>query len=175
MDQQVWALAAFDDGTGIGPALYTGGLFTASPGGDSYLARWGCPAVEVLPGCFGNPSVLAALSSAASLGGDFHVSLTCDLLTTGTGLLFAGFQHTDAAGCGLLAPGLGELFLGVAPPPLLVGSAPLSSGAVEFVLPVPDDPAAVGVEVALQGAAVGLLGPELAIELSNALAVTITR
>ncbi len=172
----ILALAVFDDGSGTGPALLAGGLFTSSPAGDSYLARWGCPAVEVLPGCFGNPAVLASLSSTASLGGAFHASLSGDELTAGTGLLFVGFDHTDAAGCGFFAPGFGELFLGVtAPPPLLVGSSALSSGAVEFVLPVPADPGAAGVEVALQGAVVWLIGPDLVIELSNGLAVTITR
>jgi len=36
------ALAVFDDGSGGGQALFAGGGFATSPGGDSYLAKWGC-------------------------------------------------------------------------------------------------------------------------------------
>jgi hypothetical protein len=135
----------FDDGSDAGPALVAGGDFALAGGqAANHIARWD----------------------------GLHLSLACDQLATGTGLLFFGFDH---AGCGLFAPGLGELLLGVVPSPLLVGSASLSAGAAGFALPVPDDPAVLGSEVAFQGAAAGLVGPDLEIELSNALAVTITR
>jgi hypothetical protein len=39
-DPSVHALGVFANGGG--PALYAGGAFTASPAGDSYLAKWGC-------------------------------------------------------------------------------------------------------------------------------------
>lgn len=45
-DVVVRALAPFDDGLGGGSALFVGGNFLLSPGGDSLLARWGC---EPLP------------------------------------------------------------------------------------------------------------------------------
>jgi hypothetical protein len=41
---EVSALAVFDDGNGGGPALCAGGSFLVSPAGDSYIAKWGCPA-----------------------------------------------------------------------------------------------------------------------------------
>ena len=44
MDAVVYALETFDDGSGSGQALFAGGWFTESPAGDSYLAKWGCPA-----------------------------------------------------------------------------------------------------------------------------------
>ena len=81
----------------------------------------------------------------------------------------------DAAGCGLFAPPLGELLLALAPPRQLVGSSPLSAGEAGFDLPLPADPALAGIAVALQGAAVGLFDPGTPIELSNALAVTVTQ
>jgi hypothetical protein len=41
------ALAVFDDGSGGGPALFVGGIFSNVPdSGDSYIAKWGLP-----PGC----------------------------------------------------------------------------------------------------------------------------
>jgi hypothetical protein len=81
----------------------------------------------------------------------------------------------DAAGCGLLAPGIGELLLGLVPVPPQVGLDDLSAGAAGFALPVPEATSLVGVHVAFQGAVVGLFDPGLPIELSNALLVTITQ
>jgi len=40
----VRAISIFDDRSGGGPALYMGGDFVASPAGDSFIAKWGCPA-----------------------------------------------------------------------------------------------------------------------------------
>lgn len=45
----VHALAIFDDGSGGGSALYVGGQFAVSPGGDSYIAKWGCPGEPPAP------------------------------------------------------------------------------------------------------------------------------
>lgn len=46
----VRALAVFDDGSGVGPALIAGGAFRASPTGDSSLARWrGCSIQPCVP------------------------------------------------------------------------------------------------------------------------------
>jgi len=174
MQAGVYALAAFDDGSTVVPALYAGGGFALSPAGDSYLAKWGCPAIEASPGCFGNPAALTS-SSAPALGSTFDVSVASDNLATGLGLLFLGSDGADAAGCGFLAPGLGELLLALAPLPHQIGSGALSAGSVAFALPVPDDAALVGAKVAFQGAIVGLFDPGLPIELSNALLVTITQ
>jgi hypothetical protein len=171
----VYDLAVFDGGTGTGPALLAAGIFESSPGGDSFVARWDCPAIQALPGCFGNPAALATPTSERSIGGTLEVALVTDQIATGLGVVFLGFDGTDAAGCGQLAPGLGELLLALAPPPLLAGSGNLSAGAAAFALPIPADPLLVGLEVALQGAALGVFNPGVPLELSNALSVTITQ
>ena len=158
-----------------GSTVYAGGLFTGSPGGDSFLARWGCPVIDEMPGCFGNPCALAALSSAATIGGTFSVHLSASGFATGLGLLFFGVDGTDAGGCGLFVPGIGELLLALAPNPVQVGSGLLHAGAVAFPLPVPDAPSLAGLKVAFHGVAVGLFDPGFPIELSNALLVTITQ
>ena len=45
MSGAVQALVVYDDGSGGGPALFAGGQFVqAYDSGDSYLAKWGCPA-----------------------------------------------------------------------------------------------------------------------------------
>jgi len=45
MNNQVFALATFDDGSGGGPALYAGGQFTTAGGvAANYIAKWGCEA-----------------------------------------------------------------------------------------------------------------------------------
>lgn len=40
LQSSVSAITEFDDGSGGGRALYIGGTFGSSPGGDSYLAKW---------------------------------------------------------------------------------------------------------------------------------------
>jgi len=167
--------ATFDDGSGAGAALFVGGAFVLSDGSDSYLAKWGCPVIETLPGCLGNPAVLQALSKAATVGGVFDLSLTSSLIPSGLALLFMGQDGTDALGCGLLAPGLGELLLGPVPTPLQLASGSLAAGVAGFSLAVPAQPALVGAEAALQGFALAVSTPGVPIESSNALLVTLTQ
>jgi hypothetical protein len=143
--------------------------------GDSYLARWSCPTIGALPGCSGNPAELTSLSEERSIGSTLEVSLAASQFTTGLGVLYFGLEGADAAGCGLFVPGIGELLLALAPMPQPLGSGALSAGAVTFALPLPDMPSLVGVDVALQGVAVGLFEPGVPLELSNALLVTITQ
>jgi len=57
----VHALAVFDDGSDIGPALIVGGSFLSSPALDSNLARWG--------GCPGQRQVFGDLSGDGSVDG----------------------------------------------------------------------------------------------------------
>jgi uncharacterized delta-60 repeat protein len=137
------------------------------------LARYANAEVLELPGCSGNPAALMGLAADAPIGGTFSVSLSSPDLATGLGVLFLGADGTDASGCGIVAPGIGELLLALAPMPHQVGSGSLSGGALGFALPVPDQPALVGAQVGLQGAVVGLSDPGLPIELSHALVVTI--
>jgi hypothetical protein len=174
-DDAVRALIEFDDGSGAGPALIAGGMFADTPMGDSYLARWGCPAIDTLPGCFGNPAALTSLSQERSIGSTLEVSLSSSDFPTGLGVLYFGLEGVDASGCGLFVPSIGELLLALAPMPQPVGSGSLSAGEVTFALPVPANPSLVGVHVAFQGVTVGLFEPGTPIGMSNALAVTITQ
>jgi hypothetical protein len=174
INQGVGALAAFDD-SGAGSALFAGGSFTTSAAGDGYLAKWACPTIDELPGCSGNPAVLASPSSAAEIGGTLDVSLSASVIANGVGQLYLGLDGTDAAGCGPFVPGIGELLLAGVPPPLLLASGHLTAGTAAFALPVPSDPAIVGVHVALLGVAVGVFDPGTPLELSNGLLVTITQ
>ena len=50
MNDRVWDLTVFDDGSGAGPALYAGGEFATSPAGDSFLAKWQGCTVQPKPG-----------------------------------------------------------------------------------------------------------------------------
>jgi hypothetical protein len=172
---EVEALVEYDDGSGAGPALIAGGDFDVSPGGDSYVAKWGCPAIDVLPGCFGNPAELISLSEERSIGSTLEVSLSSGAFSTGLGVLYFGLEGVDAAGCGLFVPSIGELLLALAPMPQPVGSGSLSAGEMTFALPVPANPSLVGVHIAFQGVTVGLFDPGTPIGMSNALAVTITQ
>jgi len=155
--------------------LFTNGRVVHPDGSVSNWRRWGCSNVQTVPGCFGNPAALEALSSAAVLGGTFTVSLSASQFATGLGLLFLGFDGISFLGCGFFAPGIGELLLAFTPVPQQVASGALGAGSVGFDLPVPDQPALAGLQVALQGAAIGLFDPGLPIELSNALRVIITQ
>jgi len=170
------ALAAFDDGSGSGEALFAGGSFATSPAHDSFLAKWACPgsAIEVVPGCFGNPAVLAAQSGDVALGQTFLATLSPSSFSTGAGALLLGLDNTDAAGCGVFVPGIGELLLS-ASPLVTLASGPLSGGSLGFALPVPNQPSLLGAAVALHGACIGLGSPGVPIELSNGLTATIVQ
>jgi len=168
MNLAVWALTVFDDGGGR--ALYAGGPFTSSPGGDSYVAKWSCPVIASVPGCAGNPAVLAALAPSAPLGAPLPLQVTGSAALSGLALVYAGAPGVDARGCGLLVPGLGELLLALAPPPLLVANQGLAGGTSLLSPFVPSNPSLAGLTVYLHGLAVDLALPK-PIELTNALAV----
>ncbi len=170
LDGGVGSLAVFDGGDG--PALYVGGSFTSTPAGDSYLAKWGCPVppITALPGCAGNPATLEALASGAPLGAPLPLRITGSAAASGLGQAFFGASGLDAGGCGLLAPGIGELLLALAPAPSLVASGSLAGGVCDVAPLVPTTPALSGVTAYLQGLALdlALASP---IEPTNALAV----
>jgi hypothetical protein len=126
--------------------------------------------VETLPGCFGNPASLTSLSSEATLGSAFSVSLSSGTIANGLGALFFGSDGTSAAGCGLVLPGLGELLLSPIPVPKQLAAGPLAAGTLLFTIPVPDNPGLLGLQIALQGAALGM---DFTLEASNGLRLTI--
>ena len=106
------------------------------------------------------------------MGQPFDVQLVAGAYPSGVALLAAGLDGTDASGCGLLVPGLGELLLALAPVPRTLADAPTVGGIADFALVVPALPTLVGQTAVLQGANVALPGGE--IELSSGLALTFT-
>jgi hypothetical protein len=156
---------------GAGALLAAGG-FTVSPGGDSYVALWGCPAIASLPGCAGNAATLEALASSAPLGVPLPLRITGSAAASGLGQVYFGASGLNAGGCGLLVPGIGELLLALTPTPSLVAGGILARGVCDLAPTVPATPALSGVTAHLQGLAIdaALANP---IEPTNALAVTL--
>ena len=162
------SLADFDDG--VGPSLYAGGSFTVIASGDAYIAKWGCPTIASVPGCATNPATLTAFAPTAPLGKVLSLHITAVAATTGLGHLYFGGAGTDASGCGLLLPGLGELLISAVPAPYLLASAALGGGVCHLSFLVPAVPAYVGLTAHVQGAALDFAQPQ-PIELTNGLAV----
>ncbi len=176
---KVWAsgphaLATFDGGSG--PALYAGGEFKVSPGGDSYLAKWaGCPpqGFHTLPGCFGNPATLVAQSPSLAIGRLAVFELASQIGGAGWGLLYIGVEGVDGVGCGLFLPGLGEVLLALAPAPIQLTDAPAAGGLAQFRVQVPLEPLWIGLDVSFQSAHVAVFTPGAPLEYSNALSATV--
>lgn len=174
LKDEVYALVAND--AGPRSSLYVGGRFTASPGGDSYVAEWaGCvaPGFDLLAGCFANPASLGSPSAGLVLGGAVVFDIQSQAGADGVAFLHVAPKGVDTAGCGLFVPGLGELLVAVVPQPILVaaGAAPL--GQAQFQLPIPNQPQLAGLELTFQGAIVSLALPGFPLELSNALAASL--
>ncbi len=164
----VYALATFNDGNG--PALYAGGNFEISPAGDSFLAKWGCPAIATVPGCAGNRPTLTALETRAPLGSSLPLRITDSAAQNGIGAVLFGAPGFGANGCGLVLPRFGELLLGLAPPPGLAVAAPLVSGTCSLAVLVPNQSFLKGSRQHPPGVAADAALPNL-LELTNALAV----
>ena len=145
-------------------------VFTVSPAGDSYLAKWGCSPITSLPGCAGNPATLAALAPSAPLGAPLPLRITGSAAVSGLGVVVYGGPGIDGSGCGLVVPGFGELLLALAPAPKTLTSGVLAGGVCDLSPLVPSIPSLSGVTAYLQGAAVDFVLAQ-PIELTNALAV----
>lgn len=153
------------------PTLLIGGNFTASPSQDAYLARWkpcGLAGLSVLPGCVAHNTQLQSLSPGLLLG-QSAAFRSSEALGDGVALLFVGLDGTNASGCGLLLPGLGEWLLSAAVSPLQIGSAATVNGSAAFQVPVPTAPALLGKQFALQSAHVLTSLPGIPVSLSNGL------
>jgi len=154
-----------------GPAVLVGGVFTASPGGDSYLGRWkacGLGSFSTLLGCFGNSAVLKTLWAGLVQGqaADF---MSTSAQGDGLALLFTGVPIAFGTGCGLLVPGVGELLLSTLNGPYQVGGASTANGTASFQVSVPSQPALVGLDLGFQSAHLATSVPGLPVSLSNAL------
>ena len=165
----VHALASFDG------ALQAAGPFTVQETDDSYFGVWGCAAsggYVSLPGCFANPALLTSDDPGMPLGGSTLIELTASAPTDGLALLYGGAGGVDGSGCGLLLPGIGEVFTSVAPLPALLAQVPATAGAAAFDLPVPFNPLLAGKSVVLQGFHVDLSAAPAQVELSQGLVGT---
>lgn len=167
---QVNAMVSFDSGSGA--VLCVGGSFTTSSTGDSFLSAWGgCPPFGFGTdlGCGGNIATLDSFSAGLVLGRTSQIRLRASAPVSGLGQLYAGSLSINTSGCGLPLPGIGELLISLLPSPLLLGTAPTSTGQVQFPVAVPNNPQLVGQVVSLQGAFLVTSLPSTPVELSNAL------
>lgn len=135
------------------------------------IATWGCSpqALQLLPGCQGNPSTLNALGGPAVLGQTFSLDVTTQAFSEGFAAYYLGLNGVNASGCGLWLPGMGELLLAVTPTSLRVGIAPLTASASSLSLAVPNTPTLAGAELYFQTIALGLWLPGTPLEFSNGL------
>lgn len=165
------SFGVFDDGMGGGAGLYIGGTFDTSPGGASYLGKWGCPGdpFESMLGCFDNQATLLASTAELHLGSPFDLTLFPGQFSSGVGLLFVGADGTGADTCGVFVPDLGEILLAAVPGLVPLGTQGLVGGVATFPLAVPNSPSFVGVRVAFQGAAVDVTDPAFPSALTNGL------
>lgn len=168
-DSGINELASFDDGQGA--ALFAGGGFiTAFDSNDSFLAKWGCLGIELVPGCHSNAAALVALQGAAPIGQSLELALQDAAHAPARALLFLGLDGSDASGCGVLIPGVGEVLLFLGPPaPFLLAQAPTIGSSAQFELAIPADPQLAGKKLAFQALNVSAA----ALELSSALLVTL--
>ncbi len=153
--------ATFDGGAGSAPIVDIGAFEV--PASD----------FTAVAGCFGNPVGLGPISASFAVGQPFGLRLTASAFPVGLGVLFVGADGTDAFGCGLLLPGLGEVLLTLAPGPIVLASAGTAGGTSEFALALPPNPALAGVDVAFQGINIAVTTPGAPIELSHLVRATV--
>lgn len=117
------------------------GVFLISPQGS----------VTPLPGCFGNAGTLAHTAGTPAIGQP--VTLASDVAQASGSLAFVGVAGGLIAPgpCGVVVPGIGEVLLGLAPPPIVVGGGPWSGAPVSFPLALPNAVDLVGAHVYFQG------------------------
>jgi succinyl-CoA synthetase beta subunit len=122
-----------------------------------------------VPGCAPGGSSLAATSLELVTGTTFVATLQTPLPGASVGVLAAGLPGVDAAGCGLVLPGLGELLVAPQPAPATLATAAIAGGEAVLSCAVPAIPALVGQAVMLQAAAAS----PGAVELANGLVATV--
>ena len=157
-----------------GDGLYLAGSFAGDNlGGESFLRRLACGSSTITswPGCFGPKPLLSSSAGAATLGAPFPLTVSGAPAGAPLVLFYAQSLAIDAAGCGLLLPGLGELLLTLAPFPVEFGLAIASGGSAQISPTLPSNPLLIGQKTALQSVVIDPSGGG-SIELSNALEVT---
>ncbi|QDU68533.1 right-handed parallel beta-helix repeat-containing protein [Engelhardtia mirabilis] len=154
------APAVVDTGSGTAPLIDIGAVELQVAG------------LASVSGCFGNPATLSS-STALQSGQSLNLQLDASAIVSGLTFFYVGVDGSDASGCGLFLPGLGEILLSLAPFPSTLGSPPMVAGQAIFSAPVPADPGLVGATLAFQAAAIDLLTTGSPIEFSNMLVGTV--
>jgi hypothetical protein len=159
-----------------GAALIAGGQFeAANSSGDSYLGRFTCPPATILsiPGCFGPKPSLVAQVPEAQIGSLFSATISAVTLALPLPLLYANNLAVDGSGCGVFVPGFGEILLALAPVPVQFTQTVMVGGVGTFNVLIPNNPALVGQQTAVQALVLDFSGSGL-VEFSNALSVEFT-
>lgn len=143
---------------GADPDFYRDQFEGLEPGGGS---------VVNVPGCTPASAQLLVTAGDLAIGTGLQLEVLGTPAAIGWSQLYVAAGHVEPSGCGLALPGIGELLLG--PTPALLAQAPLVLGASSYNLAIPNDPAWIGSEFALQCVTLAPLGSSLAVGLSNAL------
>lgn len=157
----VFDMELFDDGSGL--ALFVAFEDGGCDSGDRGLGKWGCDGSSVfesVPGCGELKPALVPVTGSLVVGETVRLLLTGNVGVATSWLVYLGEDGADGNGCGVDFAGLGEVLLDLSAPfeflGLAIGAPP--AVPVQFTATIPEDPALVGVEIAVQGAAPGLGG-----------------
>ncbi|MDF1800239.1 MAG: hypothetical protein P1V81_13750 [Planctomycetota bacterium] len=132
--------------------------------------------VAVIPGCFAEEGSLTVVSGLPTQGTTMQLRYSNPSPTTGVRKLgLSGVSWAGPTGCGVFVPGIGELLIGILPQDLLLLPAGVHTGA-DAVLPLPisSDPAFLGITLYLQGVYLFPSDPLDQVDLTNAVAITIS-
>lgn len=106
--------------------------------------------VNPISGCFANPAMIHEPAVTARIGTTFPIQIEGNQIATGVAATFYGAIGVDAGGCGTLL-GVGqEALLSLSPFPTLLGVVALTGGSGTQPLPIPNDPALIGIRPTFQ-------------------------
>ncbi|MDF1800238.1 MAG: hypothetical protein P1V81_13745 [Planctomycetota bacterium] len=148
--------ATLDDGTN--------GAFLATRSGS----------IVSVPGCFPDGSTMAWSAGEPKVGSVLNLDYNAPVAAFG--VRYLGVSTTslaDGSGCGVFAPGIGEILIGITPPdPFLLPMGAHVGTGTTVPLAIPNDVSFVGLTFHLQSFNVYLSGPT-PITITNALELTL--
>lgn len=158
----------------IGSVIGTGGLVLDAAGfaGRIYSMKCTTTGIGTVTGCQPNVADLVIDVLTLSPGTAFELRVASPNFADGFQQVWYGVPSVTPLGCGILLPGLGEAFI-LPGTQVLASSGFFVGGAGYTNLSVPQVSGLVGVQVMLQGVAVGVFEPGTPIELTNGLSVVI--
>lgn len=142
----------------------TEGAFLATLKGD----------VVNIPGCFSDGSSITHFAGNPNIGETLWLTFGSTEPSSGLRYLaISGTALTDSTGCGLLLPGLGEFLISFLPPdPYVLPMGVYTGTNANLPLPIPNDPAYIGLTLYLQGFYLYTGASPNKVDLTNALKVT---